>query len=139
MSSGTVGSVTLVVLTGATRGIGRAAAVELARRGAEVALVGRDPERVKAVAEEAVAGGGAEVHEHVADLTLISEVRRLADCPTAFYATHLAYDSKRHLFVAAVDFNKKEQPSGMFCYDPSKDRWHRIEPKNFRAPQPRRQ
>jgi NAD(P)-dependent dehydrogenase (short-subunit alcohol dehydrogenase family) len=72
--------VTLVVLTGATRGIGRAAAIELARRGAEVALVGRDPERVKAVAvESAAAGGGAPVHEHVADLTLMSEVRSLAE------------------------------------------------------------
>jgi NAD(P)-dependent dehydrogenase (short-subunit alcohol dehydrogenase family) len=71
--------VTLVLLTGATRGIGRAAAVELARQGAQVALVGRDAERVKAVAAQArSAGGGAQVHEHVADLTLMSEVRTLA-------------------------------------------------------------
>jgi len=72
--------VTLVVLTGATRGIGRAAAIELARQGAEVVLVGRDPERVRAVAREAAAAGaGAPVHEHVADLTLMSEVRALAE------------------------------------------------------------
>jgi retinol dehydrogenase-12 len=71
---------TLVLLTGATRGIGRAAAVELSRQGAEVALVGRDPERVGAVAREArAAGGGAPVHEHVADLLLMSEVRALAE------------------------------------------------------------
>jgi NAD(P)-dependent dehydrogenase (short-subunit alcohol dehydrogenase family) len=72
--------VTVVVLTGATRGIGRAAAIELARRGAEVALVGRDRERVKSVAEEAAAsGGGGLVHGHVADLALMSNVRVLAD------------------------------------------------------------
>jgi retinol dehydrogenase 12 len=72
--------VTLVLLTGATRGIGQAAAVALAREGAEVALVGRDPERVKAVSREAeAAAGGAPVHEHVADLTSMSEVRRLAE------------------------------------------------------------
>ncbi len=72
--------VTLVVLTGATRGIGRAAAVELALSGAELALVGRDPERVSAVAEEARrAGGGAPVREHVADLTSMAEVRALAE------------------------------------------------------------
>ena len=51
---------TLVLLTGATRGIGRAAAIEIAGQGVEVALVGREPERVKAVAQEArAAGGGA--------------------------------------------------------------------------------
>jgi NAD(P)-dependent dehydrogenase (short-subunit alcohol dehydrogenase family) len=67
------------VITGATRGSGRAAAVELARRGAEMALVGREPERVRATAGEAEsAGGGAAVHEHVADLTLMTNVRRLA-------------------------------------------------------------
>jgi NAD(P)-dependent dehydrogenase (short-subunit alcohol dehydrogenase family) len=70
----------LVLLTGATRGIGRAAAIELARDGVEVALVGRDRERVEALAREAKAtGGGAPVHQHVADLMLMADVRRLAE------------------------------------------------------------
>ncbi|HST56201.1 MAG TPA: SDR family oxidoreductase [Solirubrobacteraceae bacterium] len=70
---------TFVLLTGATRGIGRAAAIELARQGVELALVGRETERVKAVAQEARAtGGGAPVHEHVADLALMGDVRALA-------------------------------------------------------------
>src|SRR5437588_2907822 len=76
---GRVAHVTLVLLTGATRGIGQAAAIELVRQGADVALVGRDPERVKAVAAEAAAAGGGQVHEHVADLMLMSDVRALAD------------------------------------------------------------
>ncbi len=68
-----------VVLTGATRGIGHAAAVELARQGAELALVGRDPERVRATAEQArAAAPGVPVHEHTADLARMDEVRRLA-------------------------------------------------------------
>jgi NAD(P)-dependent dehydrogenase (short-subunit alcohol dehydrogenase family) len=72
--------VTFVLLTGATRGIGQAAAVELARQGAELAIVGRDPERVKAVAGAAkAAGGGAPVHEHVAELTEMANVRALAE------------------------------------------------------------
>jgi NAD(P)-dependent dehydrogenase (short-subunit alcohol dehydrogenase family) len=41
--------------------------------------VGRDPERVKAVTEEAAAGGGGRVYGHVADLALMSSVRALAD------------------------------------------------------------
>ena len=68
-----------VVVTGATRGIGHAAAVELARRGAELAVVGRDAERVRATADAArAAGGDAPVHEHVADLARMDDVRRLA-------------------------------------------------------------
>ncbi len=71
---------TFVLLTGATRGIGRAAAIQLARDGAEVALVGRDAERVRGVADEArAAGGGAPVHEHVADLASMAAVRALAE------------------------------------------------------------
>ncbi|MGH2915148.1 MAG: SDR family NAD(P)-dependent oxidoreductase [Solirubrobacteraceae bacterium] len=70
---------TLVVITGATRGIGQAAAVELARRGAEVAIVGRDPDRVAEVQREARAtGGGAPVHAHIADLASMDSVRALA-------------------------------------------------------------
>jgi NAD(P)-dependent dehydrogenase (short-subunit alcohol dehydrogenase family) len=71
--------VTVVVLTGATRGIGRAAAIELARRGAEVLVVGREAERVGAVVEAATAAGGAgRVDGHVADLALMSDVQTLA-------------------------------------------------------------
>ena len=70
---------TFVLLTGATRGIGRAAAVELARRGASLGLVGRDAERVREVAAQArAAGSGASVEEYVAELSSMDEVRRLA-------------------------------------------------------------
>src|ERR1700726_647593 len=70
---------TVVVLTGATRGIGRAAAVELARQGAELAIVGREPGRVQEAAREASAAGkGAPVPSHGVDLTLMSDVRALA-------------------------------------------------------------
>lgn len=70
---------TLVVITGATNGIGRAAAIEMGRQGAEVALVGRSPERVATVAGETRSAGAAAVHEHVADLELMAEVRTLAE------------------------------------------------------------
>ena len=43
----------VAIVTGASSGIGRAAALELARLGATVWLVGRDPSRTEAAAREA--------------------------------------------------------------------------------------
>ena len=43
---------------------------------------------------------------------------------------HLAYDSKRDFFFAIAVFNKGEQPSGMFVYDPKKDAWSEVKPAN---------
>jgi hypothetical protein len=53
-------------------------------------------------------------------------VKKLADCPTALYEGHLAYDSKRQLFFTAAVYDKGEQPSGMFAYDPQKDGWQEV-------------
>ena len=60
---------TVVLLTGATSGIGLAAATALHERGAEVAIVGRDPAKVAATPA---------THRYVADLERLDEVRRLA-------------------------------------------------------------
>lgn len=62
-----------VVITGASSGVGRAAARELAALGANVAVVGRNPERTDAVAKEI--GGTA----YVADFQRLSSVRTLAE------------------------------------------------------------
>lgn len=67
------------LVSGASSGIGRATARELAARGAEVVLVGRDPERcaASAAALRAATGNGA-VTFLVADLSSLVEVRRVA-------------------------------------------------------------
>jgi NAD(P)-dependent dehydrogenase (short-subunit alcohol dehydrogenase family) len=71
-------AMSVVVITGATRGIGRAAASEIAASGAQLALVGREPDRVAEVVGEAQAAGASSAEGYVADLTLMSAVRRLA-------------------------------------------------------------
>lgn len=62
------------VVTGATSGIGQAMAAELSRRGARVAIVGRN--QAKLGASAAAIGGDVDVF--LADLSLVSEVKRLA-------------------------------------------------------------
>ncbi len=68
-----------VLVTGATNGIGQAAAVELARRGARLAIVARDPARALAsVARIETAAPGAEVDVLSADLASQASIRSLA-------------------------------------------------------------
>lgn len=65
-------SPTTVVITGASDGIGAAASRQLANTGTRLVLVGRSPEKTRAVA----AATGAEYH--AADFTRLDEVRELA-------------------------------------------------------------
>jgi NAD(P)-dependent dehydrogenase (short-subunit alcohol dehydrogenase family) len=62
-----------ILVTGATDGLGRRVAEELAARGAAVLVHGRDPAKVEAVAGEVGAEAGL-----VADLADLEQVRRLA-------------------------------------------------------------
>lgn len=75
-------------------------------------------------------GKAPEFHELFGFDPKTETVTRLADAPTTLYSSHLAFDSKRRLFVAVAVFNKQEQRSGMFCYDPLKDAWSEIKPAN---------
>jgi NAD(P)-dependent dehydrogenase (short-subunit alcohol dehydrogenase family) len=65
---------TTVLVTGATDGLGRAVARDLAARGFGVLVHGRDGERAAAVAGEIGAAG-----VHLADFSSLAEVRRLAE------------------------------------------------------------
>jgi retinol dehydrogenase 12 len=67
------------VITGATAGIGRVAATELARHGAHVVIVGRSAEKCAATqAEIRSATAAALVDSLVADLSSLAETKRLA-------------------------------------------------------------
>ena len=85
----------VVLLTGATDGMGRALAADLARAGATVLVHGRDPGRIAATAVEiaeaaqtasaAVAGKASRpgVRAYQADFASLAEVRALAEQVTA--------------------------------------------------------
>jgi NAD(P)-dependent dehydrogenase (short-subunit alcohol dehydrogenase family) len=63
----------VIVITGASDGIGAEAARQLHRAGATVVVVGRSPEKTRRVAEELGA------RSYVADFARLADVRRLAD------------------------------------------------------------
>ncbi len=75
----------VVLLTGATEGIGKAAALELARRGATLVLVGRNAEKTERVAAEVRQTGNGRVETIVGDLSKLSDIRAVA---AAFKAKH---------------------------------------------------
>jgi NAD(P)-dependent dehydrogenase (short-subunit alcohol dehydrogenase family) len=67
-----------VVITGATSGLGRLAAVRLAEMGARIVIVGRDRGRVFASLQEVSrAGQGISHAAYVADMSLIADVKRV--------------------------------------------------------------
>ncbi|MDX1692887.1 MAG: SDR family NAD(P)-dependent oxidoreductase [Ketobacteraceae bacterium] len=66
------------VITGASSGLGRETAIALAKMGAEILVVARNPDKVKDLSEEITAETGRPIHSVIADLSLIEETARAA-------------------------------------------------------------
>jgi NAD(P)-dependent dehydrogenase (short-subunit alcohol dehydrogenase family) len=69
----------VALVTGGTSGIGKATAMALSAMGADVVVVGRDPERGERAAAEIRAQTGGRVDLALADLSSQAEVRNLAE------------------------------------------------------------
>jgi len=69
----------VIVVTGATSGLGLAAATELGRLGARLCLVGRSPERAEAARRQVEGAGAPGVVTELADLGDLQQVADLAD------------------------------------------------------------
>jgi NAD(P)-dependent dehydrogenase (short-subunit alcohol dehydrogenase family) len=74
----------VVVITGATSGIGQVAAEALARMGARIIEVARDPGRAEAAMERLRECASGIAHSlHIADLSRLSEMKRVASAISA--------------------------------------------------------
>jgi 3-oxoacyl-[acyl-carrier protein] reductase len=69
----------VALVTGSTRGIGRAIAATLAKAGARVAVTGRDQAKAEAAAAELAAETGAEVRGYAADVGEVAQAAALVE------------------------------------------------------------
>ena len=100
----------VALVTGATSGLGRYTAETMARLGADVVLVGRDPERTERARREIAAVTQRDVTAELADLSLLADAAALAD---RVIATHDRLDvlvhnagAMTHRFVTTAEGNE---------------------------------
>ncbi len=100
----------VAIVTGATSGLGRAAAESIARLGGHVCLVGRDPERTERARGEISAATGRAVEADLADLSSLAETAAFA---ARFAATHDRLDvlvlnagALTHTYTVTIEGNE---------------------------------
>lgn len=100
----------VMVLTGATSGIGLAAAEQLARCGATLVLVGRTAEKNQQVVDQLVAStGNTRLSQVAADMGDLEQVRELA---STVLARHDRLDALLHN-AGALSGERSESPGGI--------------------------
>ena len=68
----------LVIVTGASSGIGKACAVEFARKGANLVLVARSGDKLEALARE-ISSFGVKTHTVIADVSREEDCKRMVE------------------------------------------------------------
>ena len=99
----------VAVITGASKGLGKAMALSLAAAGARIALVSRDQSKLEAVAQEIRAAGG-EAQVYMADVTNEADVARLSteiEGPVDILINNAGINIRKNL----VDFTLEEWSS----------------------------
>jgi NAD(P)-dependent dehydrogenase (short-subunit alcohol dehydrogenase family) len=110
----------IAVITGASKGLGKAMALALAKEGARVALVSRDLAQLEAVANEIAAAGG-EAAAFAADVTSEAQVRTVERNVLArFGAVHILINN------AGVNVRKPVEEFTL-------EEWHRVMDTNVTA------
>jgi NAD(P)-dependent dehydrogenase (short-subunit alcohol dehydrogenase family) len=91
----------ICLVTGGTNGIGKSTALELARMGATVVIVGRDAQKTSKVVQEIrAASGNPKVDSLLADLSSQQEVRRLAkDFKSKYPHLHILLNNAGGFFL----------------------------------------
>jgi NAD(P)-dependent dehydrogenase (short-subunit alcohol dehydrogenase family) len=103
----------VALITGASRGLGRAMAVALAGEGARIALVARDRAQLEKTAEEiGRAGGGAQVFQ--ADVRIEEQVLRIEKEITEAFG-------RIHILINNAGINIRKQIT-----DFTLEEWHRV-------------
>jgi NAD(P)-dependent dehydrogenase (short-subunit alcohol dehydrogenase family) len=96
----------VAVITGGSKGLGKAMALSLSAAGAKIALVSRDKEKLESVAAEIHAGGG-EAAVYVADVTSEGDVARIGgeiEGPVDILINNAGINIRKNL----VDFTLEE-------------------------------
>lgn len=99
----------VALITGATDGIGRVTAEQLARRGYTTVIAGRNAEKTARVAAEISAAAGAPVDTLLGDLSVQADVRRIA---SEFKARHERLDVLVNN-AGALFFKRQESADGI--------------------------
>src|SRR5215510_6190089 len=99
----------VAIVTGASKGLGKAMAIELAAEGAQVALVSRDRALLDGVAQE-IRGKGGDARVFVADVASEQQVRQLEkDVIAEFGSLHvLIHNAGINLRKPITDFTIEE-------------------------------